>query len=937
MGVLIDHVACPDCGGSDCLAIYEEENGTFSGTCWSQCMAEDGKGYKSHNHLAKSYLGEELSITVNKGNSRQEKKPVRRKLGSKKDNKDKIITEKQINAIRENTTEEGNGFRGISDKTLKRFRVRTEWDESGEVSNRYYPVTLGKDKNNVPKLTGYHKRIVIPEKDFRAVGLNSKECELFGQWLCKGNKKLVLNGGQEDTMAAWEMFNNYREGKDNIAPVDFVSGTVGEPSLAEQIRFNYDFIDRYDEIIIDMDDDEAGERAVDALLEVLPLHKVKIMAYGAKDANQALEDKIENEYIRAIYNARKPRVSGIVSSLDLHQKIIEICDIPSIPLPPILRKANEMLGGGLPLGEIVNVLAGCVDADTEFFTGEGWKRIADYAKGDKVGQYNEDGSLSLVEPLAYIKKPCEKMNHITTTRGLDQVLSDEHRFVYWQPHKRNDPSASKEMLVKDLLLEHKSKPSGFSRGQVKTFFNYSGKGLEITEGELRLQVAVMADGRVVREGRDNYTQMRFNKKSKYNRLIWLCENFDLRYDDRGINNQGSYEVIVWPKYADKFFTAKYYECTNDQLKVILDEILYWDGYLENKSFSTTIKDSADFIQFAYAATGIRATISQDSRSEKYRNGYCATVYPTDNGFVGLSAGGGGKGAKVEKYLTTDGYKYCFNVPSGYLVLRRNGKIFVTGNSGIGKTTIVGEFTHYWIFNSPHKIGVLSYEAVAGQYGMKLLSRHLGVNLLKIVDRDEEGNVLPTKENRKRYLQREKVLDKAEELYRTEEGDERFALIDSRDEMSTAEDVKRKIIQLIKAHQVKVVIIDPITDLLDSMETNEQAAFLSWLKKMKSTGITFVLINHSRKTGSNTKSAARGGSLDEQDMMGTGAVYRSGAVNIIIERDKEAEDEIERNTTKVRITKNRDGSETGKADELYYEYRAATLHNKEDWLEENGNF
>jgi len=40
---------------------------------------------------------------------------------------------------------------------------------------------------------------------------------------------------------------------------------------------------------------------------------------------------------------------------------------------------------------------------------------------------------------------------------------------------------------------------------------------------------------------------------------------------------------------------------------------------------------------------------------------------------------------IKPFKTKDGFKYCFQVPSGMLILRRENKIFVTGNCG--KTTI----------------------------------------------------------------------------------------------------------------------------------------------------------------------------------------------------------------------------------------------------------
>jgi len=194
---------------------------------------------------------------------------------------------------------------------------------------------------------------------FRAVGLNSKECELFGQFRCKGSGRLVLTGGQEDTMAAKQMFEEYRQrrGEGSIAPIDFVSGTVGETSLAAQIRCNYDFIDGYDEIIIDMDDDEAGISSEAKLLEVLPLSKVKVMSYSCKDANKALDDGLEKEYISAIYNAKKPSIAGVVSGDSMWDAMIDSISAPLIPLPPMLKPLEEMLCGGLPAGEIVNILA----------------------------------------------------------------------------------------------------------------------------------------------------------------------------------------------------------------------------------------------------------------------------------------------------------------------------------------------------------------------------------------------------------------------------------------------------------------------------------------------------------------------------------------------------------------------------------------------------
>lgn len=73
---------------------------------------------------------------------------------------------------------------------------------------------------------------------------------------------------------------------------------------------------------------------------------------------------------------------------------------------------------------------GCVDSDTEYLTPTGWARIADYA-GGPVAQFNPDnGMAEFVEPLQWVKFPCDEMWHITA-QGVDQMLSDEHRVLWY--------------------------------------------------------------------------------------------------------------------------------------------------------------------------------------------------------------------------------------------------------------------------------------------------------------------------------------------------------------------------------------------------------------------------------------------------------------------------------------------------------------------------
>ena len=109
----------------------------------------------------------------------------------------------------------------------------------------------------------------------------------------------------------------------------------------------------------------------------------------------------------------------------------------------------------------------------------------------------------------------------------------------------------------------------------------------------------------------------------------------------------------------------------------------------------SIEQTAEFIQFAFTACGMRANLTVNDRRGRTRtiNGknyiqksleYCVNITNKTN--VGLSKPTDeGETTKLIPVVPIDGRKYCFTVPSNMLVLRRNKKIFITGNCGKTKS------------------------------------------------------------------------------------------------------------------------------------------------------------------------------------------------------------------------------------------------------------
>ena len=87
-------------------------------------------------------------------------------------------------------------------------------------------------------------------------------------------------------------------------------------------------------------------------------------------------------------------------------------------------------------------------------------------------------------------------------------------------------------------------------------------------------------------------------------------------------------------------------------------------FIENMSGDAANSDIADYIQFDLAKKGYSSIVT----NEKYSN-HIDVVKRNDGDIY------------IHKEKSADGFKYCFTVPSGMLVLRRNGRINITGNSG----------------------------------------------------------------------------------------------------------------------------------------------------------------------------------------------------------------------------------------------------------------
>lgn len=327
----------------------------------------------------------------------------------------------------------------------------------------------------------------------------------------------------------------------------------------------------------------------------------------------------------------------------------------------------------------------CVDDETEYFNGYEWKSLKDYKEGESVLQYNEDGTASLVKPINYIHYKNNEPFYLYEGKTLCTCLTGNHNIVYRKRINQTSELTKSCFIIKQEEIINKN-----FRGRIPTTFKYDGD-INIPENILRLAVAIQADGIMTKrsfERKDNWISARFSKERKIERFKNLLELNNIEYtldeDTYDSNNNTGYknrwnfhfkcpELYDIFKDKSKTFPKEWYNLSIKCKNIIIDEIFNWDGY--NTTYSTTNKDNSEFIYYVFSSTNHTATYSIDTRYNKPNLKPCYYVYCGSS----VSSAYTKHKSDFKKIYKKD--KYCFTVPSHMLVLRRNYKVFITGNCG----------------------------------------------------------------------------------------------------------------------------------------------------------------------------------------------------------------------------------------------------------------
>lgn len=232
-------------------------------------------------------------------------------------------------------------------------------------------------------------------------------------------------------------------------------------------------------------------------------------------------------------------------------------------------------------------------------------------------------------------------------------------------------------------------------------------------------------------------------------------------------------------------------------------------------------------------------------------------------------------------------------------------INIAAPSSVGKSSFTKEMIYTALSETDKNIGVISLEETLPEFLEGMLSIHMSVQL----------NEIPFDE-RDRELERSKF----DELLRinNEGGADRIHFLDDPGACRDEDDLWEKVDFLIKGLDCSIIILDPVTLAL-SLGLDEDEYNATLVKKVKRHKLAWINVHHVRKSGNGGTANSEGAELAEEDIKGSGSHFQTGMINLILTRNKVHENEIVRNTTKLKLSKcRRHGKNTGIAGYTYYD-------------------
>lgn len=332
MSKFLHHAPCPECGSSDGLAIYDDNENCF--VC--PYHKNYGEVIISDNHPVKHAADRKLTP----------------------------LPQQEQSAIRE---------RGLSSGSVNKYQVTVNTDEGSAVGH-VYPYF---DEN------GAHVANKVRRKGEKAFFWEGDVARgtLFGQNLFPaGGKAITIVEGECDALAGFQLTGS------RYPCVSIKSASEAKKNCAD----NFEYLDSFEKIVLCLDNDEPGKKAADQIAQLFTPGKVCVMTLAkieigededgnkiyTKDANDYLLKGLEKDFINQWFRAPPYMPDGLIIGTDeaLLADIVDYKEPESIPYPWTGLNRSTY---GLRLGELSLFLADTGIGKTTFMKEIEYKLLSD--------------------------------------------------------------------------------------------------------------------------------------------------------------------------------------------------------------------------------------------------------------------------------------------------------------------------------------------------------------------------------------------------------------------------------------------------------------------------------------------------------------------------------------------------------------------------------
>ena len=302
---------CPFCQDKEKKFAVNLEHGAFNCLHHNSCGVK-GSFWELQKMLGDEPMRDDRFVDIQKPKTYRVPKVHTKKLDSK-------------------TTEYLKG-RGFTEKIIKGFRI-------GE-----------KDSDTV--MLPYFKEGVLTNVKYRSITTKKKmwqekesEPTLFNRDAING-KDLVIVEGEYDCMTMAQY---------GISAVSVPAGT----NNFEWLETEWEFLDKFEEIILCLDNDPAGQEATRILAAKIGEHRCSIMTLPHKDANECLQNDVPGEFIKACLDDAKPiKPETLVNPSYFSEKI-----------KGLFSRGKELFGTETPWSKLDKILKGWRPSELTVWTG----------------------------------------------------------------------------------------------------------------------------------------------------------------------------------------------------------------------------------------------------------------------------------------------------------------------------------------------------------------------------------------------------------------------------------------------------------------------------------------------------------------------------------------------------------------------------------------